>query len=516
MLQKFIDLIKFRESLYFHFPYRAAALMDLLDAITSYGHKSKSVIELTESKAFRRKYSSITDAISNGAPKIEFKQIQQDILKHSKQSNELMVFLDCTNNKRAYSPCLADRSIVHHPNPAPGNRPICVGHQYSMLALRPQNELEQNKHWVVPLSMKRVNSNIKGNEFGMAQLSSAIEDLGLTDKLIVSIGDSLYGSEKCRQVSVKNDNQVHVFRVRNNRSLFHQIDEGEVEYKKLGRRKTYGKQMKLSDESTYSKANHTESKTFKDKKGQLRKIILEQWNDMMIKGSKDFDSHNHPINLIKATVYDENDKPVFNKPLWIGILGKRKNELDISKVYDGYRSRYDIEHFFRFGKQKLLLDSFQTSEVKHEEDWWQLVMLSYFQLYLANADSNLLPKPWERYLPEYNDKNNKQVATPTQVQRNFENILSLIGTPANIPVARGKPKGRKAGEQQPKRQKHDIIFKEKKGNVKNKTKTQPIENNQENSKPNKIEDLIAIVNESLKTFNLSTEEFSNLLDKATN
>ena len=74
---------------------------------------------------------------------------------------------------------------------------------------------------------------------------------------------------------------------------------------------------------------------------------------------------------------DELDNEVFKRPLWIDILGKRKNELNMKTIYTAYRERYDLEHFFRFGKQKLLLDSYQTFDTNHEEEWWQVVMLSY-------------------------------------------------------------------------------------------------------------------------------------------
>jgi len=42
--------------------------------------------------------------------------------------------------------------------------------------------------------------------------------------------------------------------------------------------------------------------------------------------------------------------------------------------------RLDIEHFFRFGKTRLLMDKIQTPDVEHEEAWWQLVMIAYTQL----------------------------------------------------------------------------------------------------------------------------------------
>ena len=57
-----------------------------------------------------------------------------------KQETPNCFLLDCTPNPRPFANKLADRTIVHAPNPAPGNKPICVGHQYSVLALLGQDE----------------------------------------------------------------------------------------------------------------------------------------------------------------------------------------------------------------------------------------------------------------------------------------------------------------------------------------------------------------------------------------
>ena len=56
-------------------------------------------------------------------------------------------------------------------------------------------------------------------------------------------------------------------------------------------------------------------------------------------------------------VKNEQGESVFKRPLWIGVMGRRRHEVDSHRTYQVYRQRYDVEHFFRFGKQKLLLDS---------------------------------------------------------------------------------------------------------------------------------------------------------------
>lgn len=55
---------------------------------------------------------------------------------------------------------------------------------------------------------------------------------------------------------------------------------------------------------------------------------------------------------------------------------------------------------WRFGKQRLLMAAFQTPEVKHEENWVQLTLLAYTQLWVARELALHLPRQ-ERTLPTH-------------------------------------------------------------------------------------------------------------------
>ena len=183
-------------------------------------------------------------------------------------------------------------------------------------------------------------------------------------------------------------------------------------------------------------------------------------------------------------------------------------------AYNTYLNRYDIEHFFRFGKQKLLLDSYQTPDIAHEEDWWRFVPLAYVQLYLANQLSDLLPKPWERYLPNYKNPNEQSgfEKTPSQTQRSFANILEVIGSPAAPCVPRGNPKGRAAGTVIDKRELQPVHFKSSsQENDLKKSISISSENTEEIPQPNEIEQILNRLKLDLKNLGLSQSEFVELL-----
>jgi hypothetical protein len=48
-------------------------------------------------------------------------------------------------------------------------------------------------------------------------------------------------------------------------------------------------------------------------------------------------------------------------------MSDNRMKLSLLNTCQAYLQRYDLEHFFCFGKQKLLLDKFQIPDDEHEE-----------------------------------------------------------------------------------------------------------------------------------------------------
>jgi hypothetical protein len=505
-----------RKKIYETFPARRDANMNLLDAISAYGHKANSVVELSESPHFEREYSSITDAISNGLPTTPWNKTQQIVYNaiHTRKQRTVVV-IDATPQSRQFATTLSDRHIVHSANPAPGNKPICVGHQYSVLSYLPAYADRQDTAWLVPLDSRPVSSNEKGHEVGMIQVQDFIKNASLNDHLVVSVADSAYGSDVCREAVAGYPNWVSIFRLISTRNIY---SIAEDDKSTAGNKKRYDEKMKLNDTATHRPANSIIEFSWTTRGGNHHTIKVELWLDQIIRGNKTYKGYEHPMTVARITAFDEAGKPIYKCPLWIAVLGDRRTEISAFEIFDYYLSRYDIEHFFRFGKDKLLLDAYQTPEAEHEENWWRLSSLAYVQLYLARMLVPLLPKKWERYLPTYKNKSKSSIvdiATPAQTQRGFSEVLSNVQRLATPPKPRGNPLGRNVGDTQPKRKKHKIVFKGEK--KKNKTANAIISGSGKSPtlpQPQKIGDLVQIVQSTLKKISSTTDTFIDLLKKA--
>jgi len=150
MLQAIITKFKnFREQIFGCFSNRADATMELIDALAG-NTDAKSVVQLSLSPTFRRGYGSIRDAI-NAFDKDpgQRAKIEESLIRHCSPTTASrpyrLLLLDCTAAPRKHAKTLKDRGIVHAPNVIPGNKPITVGHQYSMVGFLPE---QMEKHLI--------------------------------------------------------------------------------------------------------------------------------------------------------------------------------------------------------------------------------------------------------------------------------------------------------------------------------------------------------------------------------
>jgi hypothetical protein len=465
MLESIVTKLKnFRDQLYHFFHQRSDASFELIDALSS-NLIATSVVELSLNPVHRRNYCSITRAVEAFYPKGKCKKAINRVLEDlfteqceiPVQRGHHLIAVDCTPNARVHSPTQEDRGFVHAPSHISGNKPITIGHQYSIAVYLPEKP-SGNSPWILPLSCQRVRSDEKGTLVGMQQITRCIkEKTAFKEHLCVVVADAAYSTPECLAETGNNKDQIQISRLRSNRVVYHQAKcTDEV---KLGKKKRYGEAFKLNDNTTWSEADESTSFNTTTRRGKIQTIEIKCWNNLLIPGTRDANVSDIPFRLIQISAHKADGKPCFKKPLWLLVAGQRKSELILQQIFDDYRQRFDIEHFFRFAKNRLLMDKFQTPDLQHEEAWWQFVMMAYAQLYIAKDIAQNMPMPWEKYLPSFKSGN----TSPTQVQKDFSRIIRLFGTPANPPKPRNNAPGRKLGDKQTPRVRHPVVQKRNKG-----------------------------------------------------
>ncbi len=452
------EIEQFRKEVYQNFNKRADTLMDLLDALCSQT-RARSVVELSLQNCFRRSYSAIFKAMDEYRPgDDDLAHLAGSSLPEPLQRPYWLIGVDVTPQPRPYARTLAERGFVYQPTVIWGNKPITIGHQYSTVALLPEKDAQQPVPWVVPLSCQRVKREESKALVGAAQIGELLGDAKLPfhEQLTVEVGDSDYSQPAYLAANRAHEHLVSVIRCRGNRTLYRQKCRSATETG--GAPGHYGTPFSLKDPTTWHEPDDQTQLPFTNRRGRQFQVTIQAWHNMLMRGKNKPDRirmYQYPFTLVRIVLLDEDGQLRFKHPLWLLVVGPRRLELSLELIYQAYIQRSDLEHFFRFGKQKLLLATYQTPDLEREERWWHLAHLAYLQLWVARDTAASLPRPWERNLPQHK----AEKITPTLVQRDFERLISQFGSPAKTPKPRGKPPGRKKGFRLSPRERHKVLKK---------------------------------------------------------
>jgi hypothetical protein len=447
-------LVKFRSNFRKLFPYSTDSCIEIIDSLSS-NISPQSQIKITLSEFFTRHYSSMSYAISsyykprnmsvNDSKELKAevdKNIQnwlcQNLEKHTKDYN--LFGIDVTPNDRPYAKKLTDKSFVYSQGTISSVKPVVIGHKYSYA-----NYLTEENHWALPLDVKRVTTTDKDTVVGVEQWTNIINDEKnhLQDKTAVGVFDSAYSNayaiSKC--VETKSDNSIFIARVSGNRVLMR--PSLNVATGKRGRPSLFDVKnpFKLKDDSTWGTPKDSREIDWQTKRGKNHRVSITIWDNLRMRGHKDTRTQHAPLTLVRIIVSDKEGKETYKRPLWLLMVGSWPMDWLICRYWYFYCARFDIEHYFRFGKQRLLMSAFQTPETSNEENWMIFVMMAYHQLYHARIVARDLPNDWEK-----NKESSQESLPPSRVQRDIPRLLKELPSITTVVKARGIPKGHKSGE----------------------------------------------------------------------
>jgi hypothetical protein len=128
------------------------------------------------------------------------------------------------------------------------------------------------------------------------------------------------------------------------------------------------------------------------------------------------------------------------RDMWLWASEPAAAPAQVTRLWQAYLRRFDIEHCFRFLKQQLGWTAPMLRGPEAADRWTWLVIAAWDQLWLARPLAAAGRLPWQPEVPA-------QKMTPGRVRAQFRCARETAGTPANAPKpARpgpGRPKGSK-------------------------------------------------------------------------
>jgi hypothetical protein len=311
------------------------------------------------------------------------------------QSQYRTLGVDITSYPRPYAFKLRERECVYKVTPIKGQKPITYGHQFLNINQLVEKTSQHAPAWAIPLSTRRV-SRANQEPLTIALMRNLLQNpkLPFHRETCIQVGDSNFSTPSYLSAFSDMSHLITIARSRGNRKYYCLAQEtgrtgrGHVNW--------FGHKMKLNDPQTWLPAAEEVSFCIISGKDKRQTVKIQAWKNMVMRGKYKpvrLPMQNYPFTLVKVEVYHETRELVYEKPLWLIVMGRLRDQLSLPEIYAAFGERSGMEHFFRFAKQRLLLDGFQTCETEHEEHWWQIASLAYLQLWVAQEHASLLPRP---------------------------------------------------------------------------------------------------------------------------
>lgn len=425
-------IIEFREAVYQKVIWRPAAVLDLIDALTVNGHVD-SPVALSESPLFRRKFSSVYDALVRGQLDVGLK----DLLSNGQDTNWEKIAgyeihaIDATPNERMAAETLPDRGALK----AQQKDPLRYGHKYSWLV----RLVQSSTSWVAPEDVERISTDTTDTKLAAQQ----IQALALRNKQPkVVTADSRYRDKHFLSAFAGLENTYALVRLQNNQKLSQEPDpkpEGS-----RGAPRKHGADFQLT-------AIEREPDASQEFLLGKQKVRVRVWHRLHFKRLAKV-----PGSVVCVEFLKEDGTPRYKRPIWLFWTGPEDvTPQDLCRMY---LWRFAIEHLFRFLKQHMGLNSNRSTNLDSLQRWMWCVALAYWQLLLMRDTVQVNRPAWH---PHKKDGQEKPL-TPAQVQRSAQVFLLQAGTPAANTRHAGKGCGRQKGYLPAQRKRFNIVFKSKK------------------------------------------------------
>ena len=428
------NLSEFREAVYQKVIWRPAAIIDLVDALTIAGHVN-SPVALSEMPLFRRKFSSVYDALVQGELSEELKSVFSDSQEAEWETiaGYEIHAIDATPQERMAAETLADRGVLK----AQQKEAMRYGHKYSWLV----RLVQRGTSWVAPEDMQRISTATTDTKVA-AQQVKGLAVRAQRPKVITA--DSRYRDKHFLGAFAGLENTYALVRLQNNQKLS-QAPEPKPQGSR-GAPHKHGADFQLSA----IERDPDGSEAFYLGK---QKVRVRVWHQLHFKRLTKVVGSVVCVEFLK-----EDGTPRYKRPLWLFWTGPE--EVAPQDLCRMYLWRFAIEHMFRFLKQHMGLNSNRSSNLKSLQRWMWLVALAYWQLLLLGKDVEDRSPAW---YPAKRDSENKARLTPGQVQRAAGRFIAKLGTPASSPRPAGKGRGRKKGYHPPPRKRYAVVYKSQRG-----------------------------------------------------
>ena len=432
-------LAGFRRELYGCFGARADALFEACDAVLCAGGRVSDLARLSLVPEFRRGHGALYDALNCGRAEIgRLRMAVAGLPLPAWPDGGIRLAVDVSAWLRPEAGVSPDRMFCHVPGRGrnPGQR--IPGWPYSLVsALGPGAS-----SWQVLLDAVRAGPGDDAADVTAAQLREVTERLIAAgrwrpgDPDVVIVMDA--GYDPVRLAWLLRDLPVTVAgRLRAGRVLYPPAPPRDPSVPGRAPKHT-GTPVKCADAQDSGGAAVRAQATTRD--GPAAVTAWHRMHPKLIRARGSWSAHpaREELPVVEGTLIRL--APARGKGMWLWASEPAASSAQVTRLWQAYLRRFDIEHAFRFLKQQLGWTAPLLRGPEAADRWTWLVIAAWNQLWLARPLAAAARLPWQPAVPAGE-------MTPGRVRAAFRCVRAEAGTPASAPKpARpgpGRPKGSK-------------------------------------------------------------------------
>lgn len=438
-------LAAFRHEVYHHtLGHRKDSLFELLEA-TLAAPGPTSLVRLTLSPPFTRRWASAPDALADGtldpaaARRALAAQTTPALGEQAQVGGRVVWAVDGTTWPRPAARTSPERTWGHRTNPGVPQEGVVPAWEYQWVVAVPL----PGQSWVLPLAVdRRGPGEDRPTPLALRQLRQIQAALPPETPRPVVTFDSNYDPVELGRAAVaplppaqRLEADVLV-RLPKRRRFF----RPPPPYGGKGAPRKHGAVFRLGDPSTHGQPDrHAEGED-----ARHGRIQVDLWEGLHDQSAADL-----PLTVIRIQVERLPQAGRRPQPLWLVWVGCALPE-DLLDLWRWYTLRFTVEHGFRFLKHEVGWTTVRLRHPAAADRWSWLLALALWELWLARplvADQRL---PWERPLPAAR-------LSPVRVRRALGPLLAGLGSPVRAVRPRGKSPGRRPGQCPGPRQRHPVV-----------------------------------------------------------
>jgi hypothetical protein len=411
---------QFLKAVYNAISKRRDSYVEMVMALAS-SEQVESVVALSESSLYRRKFSSIYETLAE----VEIDEVA--LLKAN-----IAMLGRCCQGLDGYEVYSGDSTFVRrseaHTLPRSMKRlstgELAYGHEtyWTMRLAAPQTS------WSGVVTVERM-KQASVTDMAKAHIQH-LDALSENAKLMVL--DAGHGQAVLAGYQATSHTDI-VMRLKTGQVFYHTPEA----YQGRGRPRKHGTRFKLTAEA--ASPDHQQTIIFK---GKTLRISL--WRDLHYASYSD-----SPGVILKLEFLAADGTPVFNKPIWLFSTATTAAPATLARAYL-WRSSHELT--FRFLKQHLGLTACQSPHLTCCDNWYQLVALALNLLLSLKAQLANKPPPWYPLAK-------RKTISQRQAQKQAIAFLLKVATPIKPTQPAGKAPGRPKGYHPPPRTRYPVIRK---------------------------------------------------------